>query len=108
MEEDLRENIIEIEVSSKKIEKTEKHDEFYAYRGLTNNGWLDLRFTKACVEKLDEETKKVLKEKNFKVQVLDENLNINSRGKFDIIYITEILSAEKISYTSKKEKYFSK
>ena len=102
------EELFEIEVSSKKIEKTENHDEFYSYRGYTKEGWLDLRFTKSCVENLTEEQKTILQKRNFKVYVNYEDFNVNTKGKFDIIYITGIVKLEEISYKSKKDKYFGK
>lgn len=104
----MEQDLYEIEVSSKKIEKTENHDEFYSYRGYTKEGWLDLRFTKQCQEKLTEEQKTILQKRNFKIKLNYEDFNVNSKGKFDIIYITGIVSAEEIAYKSKKDKYFSK
>lgn len=95
----------EIEVSSKEITK-EDGEKFFAYRGYTKKGWLDLRFTKDCQSKLSTQLKEQIKLRNFKLFVEDDNVNISKKGKFDIIYVTKVEKIEEITFEKHLEDYF--
>lgn len=97
----------EFEVRSQLRENSEG-EEFLAYQVKTKFGWISLFFPKKELEKFTEEIKTILKCKNFKIVVADNDLawNIKVRNGFDVMYVSEILSAEELNYPSKKEKYF--
>ena len=89
-----------IEVSSKEITK-EDGEKFFAYRGYTKKGWLDLRFTKSCLEELTEELKQKITLRNFKLTVDEQNLNISKKQRFDVIYISKVEDIQEINYDKK-------
>ena len=95
----------EVEVSSKEIKK-EDNETFIAYRGYTKKGWLDLRFTKKCQENLTDELKQKITLRNFKIFVKDEDLNINKKGRFDVIYVNSVEKIEEITFEKHLEDYF--
>ena len=97
----------EFEVRSQ-LRKNSKDEEFLAYQVKTNTCWLTLIFPQEKAELFSEEVKTILKERNLKIVVPDNDLawNIGKRNGFDVVYVNEIISAEKLEYTSRKEKYF--
>lgn len=99
------ENLKEIEVSSKEITK-ENGEKFVAYRGLTKRGWLDLRFTKACMESLSDELKQKIVLRNFKLIVEEENLNISKKQRFDVIYVSKVKDIQEILFEKHLSDYF--
>ncbi len=105
----MKEEIIarEFEVRSQ-TRKNSKDEEFLAYQVKTNTCWLTLIFPQESAEKFSDEVKAILKERNFKIRVPDNDVswNIGKRNGFDVVYVNEIISAEKLEYTSRKEKYF--
>lgn len=105
----MKEEIItrDFEVRSQ-LRKNSKGEEFLAYQVKTNTCWLTLLFPQEKMEQFSEEIKLVLKERNFKITVPDTDLswNIGKRNGFDVVYVNEIISAEKLEYTSRKDKYF--
>lgn len=97
----------EFEVRSQK-RKNSKDEEFLAYQVKTKLGWISLFFPKEKLEQFSDEIKTILQKKNFKIIVpdSDETWNIKNRNGFDVMYVSEILSAEELNYPSRKEKYF--
>lgn len=97
----------EFEIRSQ-LRKNSKDEEFLAYQVKTNTCWLTLIFPQEASEKFSENVKTILKERNFKIVVPDNDVswNIGKRNGFDVVYVNEIISAEKLEYTSRKDKYF--
>lgn len=105
MKEEIKTREFEVRSQSR---KNAEEEEFLAYQVKTNTCWLTLIFPQESAEKFSEDVKTILKERNFKIVVPDNDTswNIGKKHGFDVVYVNEIISAEKLEYKSRKEKYF--
>lgn len=88
--------MIKIELRTKTI-KTKDGTEFIAFKGFTKKGWTDLRFTKEVSNP---------PKTNSIIFVKEENLNVNQKGRFPVIWVRAIEKIEEIKYEQKVEDYF--
>ena len=92
------------------LRKNKDGEEFLAYQVKTRLGWISLLFPQEAFEKFSDEIKEMLKQKFVEIEVPDTDLawNIKNRNGFDVMYISEIISATELNFLTKKEKYFGK
>lgn len=90
--------LIEIRVKEIKAKNEEGEEySFLAYQGFTKRGWIELKFRKECEN---------VPTKNSYIEVLEENLNINRKNRFPVIWVSKIESVEEITYTNHIDDYF--
>lgn len=90
------EELMKIEVSVRTITK-EDGETFLAFKGLTKKGWLDLKFTR--------EVKDTPTNYGF-IYVKPENVNVNTKSRFPVIWIKAVEKIEIVDFNRKVEDYF--
>lgn len=87
-----------IKVYVSKRQNHETNEEFKVYKALTKQGKIDLRFTKDVAE----ETKP---DHTCFLNVLEENVNINQKFEYPVMWISKIESLEEIEFKQNIDDY---
>lgn len=86
-----------VEILAKEITKKDG-ETFTAFKAFTKQGKIDLRFTKTC---------ELVPTNSCFIHVLEENMNVNEKGRYPILYVTKVESIEEYPESNSKiEKYF--
>lgn len=98
MEKELKKiKIFVSQVTKKNLEK-EENETFTAYKAMTKQGKIDLRFTKDVAEK-DRPTKSCY------IYVPVENVNVNQKREFPVMWISKIDHTEEIKFEQNLKDY---